>query len=73
MINKTNKICVDMSLSCFIDADKLMMHNILTDDVKPYSQINDDEDGWFPYEYLDIIKNSSDVLYDFVEIMEKTD
>lgn len=55
MQKSNQKLCVDISVSCFIHADDLIMFNLETNEVKPYSEIGDDVDKW-------LINDSKDVL-----------
>lgn len=41
---QADQLCVMISATCFIDADKLMMYNINTGDTKSYKDIGEDED-----------------------------
>lgn len=63
------KLCVDISVSCFIDADDLMMHHIETGDTKPYSQINvDDINDWVVYDCKDVLDKSYDTEFESIDI-----
>jgi hypothetical protein len=59
---KSDKLFVELSVSCFIDAKNLIMYNLDDGSLKPYSEIEDDDiDNW-------ILQASFQVMTDYDEL-----
>jgi len=59
---KSGKLCVEISVNCFIDAKDLLMQNLDDGSTKSYSEIEDEDIGnW-------IIQDSIQVMGDCDEI-----
>ena len=71
--NKINadKLCVELTLSVYIDSKELSMYNIVSGELKSYHDIaEDDIDNWIIESSFQAMENSSDSLVEEVNIIE---
>lgn len=62
---KSDKLCVELSVSCFIDSKDLIMYNIEDGSLKPYSEIDENDIGKW------IIEDSVQVMTDCYELQHE--
>ena len=71
--NKINadKLCVELTLSVYIDSKELSMYNIVSGELKFYHDIAEDDIGdWIIESSFQAMENSSDSLVEEVNIIE---
>ena len=68
---KSDQLCVMISATCFIDADKLMMYSINTGEVKPYKDIEESDIGnWIIEDSVQVLRDCDELDHDNIEITE---
>jgi hypothetical protein len=67
-----NRLCVTIIANCFIDADKLMMYNVNTNEIKSYKEIDDKDDigNWLVSDMDDVIRDCDELEHDGIDIEE---
>ena len=69
-INADN-LCVELTLSVYIDSKDLSMYNIDTGEIKCYHDIADDDiDEWIVESSFQIMENSQDSFIEEINIVE---
>ena len=66
---KSDKICVELQMSCYIDANKLMMYNLNDGTIKPYSEIDEKEIGdWIVQDTVQIVKDCDEIEHEEINL-----
>jgi hypothetical protein len=66
----SDKLCVNISVSCFIDADKVQMYCIETGEVKRYSEIEDEMEKWILFDEVQVMRDCDEIDHNKIEIVE---
>lgn len=69
---QADQLCVMISATCFIDADKLMMYNINTSVTKSYKDIGEDEDigDYIIQDSVQVFQDCDELEHERIEIEE---
>jgi len=66
----SDKLCVNISVSCFIDANKVQMYCIETGEVKMYAEIEDEMEKWILFDEVQVMRDCDEIDHNKIEIVE---
>ena len=68
---KSDRLCITLTIDCFIDADKADMYHIETGEIKRYSEIDEsDIQNWILHDSVQVIRDADELEHESIEFTE---
>lgn len=64
----SDRLCITLTIDCYIDADKAEMYHIQTGEIKPYSEIDESDIGnWILNDSVQVMRDADEIQHESIE------